>query len=1023
MLIANYISVWRHAVIVFIVFISSLSYQADAGGCFGRMHKLIGLDGSLLRGHISNIQQDRNGFIWLATWNGLIRYDSYNTHTFKPIQNSNGTIDSNRIYNIKVSSDGRLWCVSSDNRLFLFDTDTYTFANLTKSIPEISDKKVKALTPLKCGATWITFRDNSCIRLNDISPEKEATFFQKASDILPGATRITGISLAENGDEWILTDNGALNFSKKVSFTEGKYHYVESLYKTTYLISRNGVILQPESGRKLTAATQFNITVNYIRTDGFRIILATNKGIISIDTRDGKPTQHSLDDTSYLFKDSRHRIWGFCRNNAITMIEDISKSKSVKLSSMPSSNEETMKNPQLIFETADCDIIAKPVGGKLSLYDESSRQFREISFSGTSTESYEPTNIKKFIIDFNHNLWVLRSDGVECMSFHRQSYTLTHNPSRSETRALVYDSRGRLWTADRSGLVTCSEYTIHTKSPAYTIKESPSKEIWIGTKGDGIYILSPVNGHNKQAFSIEHLTRNGKNGHSIHSDTIYDIAFDRGRIWLGSYVNGLAECTKDSDGHYVCKTTRNQPPGMKIRTIVPDGRGNLLLGTADGLVTTNAGCSDSPEFHINKFRAEKWGMKGNDVMSINQCDGSYYICVFGSGISRIDSENLLSDSLHFTTYQLPLTADAEQIYSSITTDKAIWVLSGGIVTRFSPRTGAMTSYRFDGLPDDIFFSEATPAYNNGLITTGTATGTLSFSPSELSNGSIKASVKISGILYQNDMRVKPLNSPTSITLSPDHRSFALLLSAMTFDDRDLIHLRYRLKGFDDGWNYTHGARPTATYSNLPPGDYQLIIESERDDGQWLTQAYQPCIIVTPRASETIWFRLGIMVIITCLLISMAAAAIHYKRMRNAVQRKYSLLLTVDRLSNDIPHITKNESPDNKPEQQKFLEASIEFLNKNIDNPNLIVEDFARHLGMSRTAYYNRMKEVTGVSPIDFIRQMRIKRALKHLETDNLFISEVAYMVGYSDPKYFSRCFKAEMGMTPSQYLTNSKLQK
>ena len=72
--------------------------------------------------------------------------------------------------------------------------------------------------------------------------------------------------------------------------------------------------------------------------------------------------------------------------------------------------------------------------------------------------------------------------------------------------------------------------------------------------------------------------------------------------------------------------------------------------------------------------------------------------------------------------------------------------------------------------------------------------------------------------------------------------------------------------------------------------------------------------------------------------------------------------------------------------------------------------------MSRTAYYNKLKAITGLSPIDFIKQMRIKKALKLLEDPSLTVADIAYKTGFSDPKYFSKCFKAEMGMTPTQYV-------
>ena len=129
---------------------------------------------------------------------------------------------------------------------------------------------------------------------------------------------------------------------------------------------------------------------------------------------------------------------------------------------------------------------------------------------------------------------------------------------------------------------------------------------------------------------------------------------------------------------------------------------------------------------------------------------------------------------------------------------------------------------------------------------------------------------------------------------------------------------------------------------------------------------------------------------------------------------------MDELTADIK---REEKIALKEEEDKgFLEANIRYLEDNISKDGLTVENFARHLGMSRTAYYNRMKELTGLSPIEFIRQIRIKKALRLMDDGETSITEVAYKTGFNDPKYFSRCFKAEMGMSPTAYL-NEKGKK
>lgn len=299
----------------------------SAQTCLGYKHEFGRQAGEMARSHISNAQQDANGFMWFATWNGLIRYDGYTTHIFKPIQHSAGTIDSDRIYNIKTTTAGDIWCVSSDNRLFIFDTDRYIFTNLSQSIPQITDKKVKVLTPLKNGHTWVTFRDMSLLRLNDTVPSRATIFYPSPDSLVAGAGKITGISLTENGDEWLLTDNGAFNHTSQ-QFYRGNYRFVTSLHKTTYLISSDGTIIQPESG-KIFAPPHPGINVSYIRTDINKIILATDKGILSTDIHDGTVRHYSYNPSTYIFKDSRHRIWGFEAGRNVTLIPDLSSETSI----------------------------------------------------------------------------------------------------------------------------------------------------------------------------------------------------------------------------------------------------------------------------------------------------------------------------------------------------------------------------------------------------------------------------------------------------------------------------------------------------------------------------------------------------------------------------------------------------------------------------------------------------------------------------------------------------------------------
>lgn len=100
---------------------------------------------------------------------------------------------------------------------------------------------------------------------------------------------------------------------------------------------------------------------------------------------------------------------------------------------------------------------------------------------------------------------------------------------------------------------------------------------------------------------------------------------------------------------------------------------------------------------------------------------------------------------------------------------------------------------------------------------------------------------------------------------------------------------------------------------------------------------------------------------------------------------------------------------------QFIQTVNAFIEKNIDNSDFVVEDLAVELGMSRTVFFKKMKGLTGLSPIEYIRDRTLQHAAKLLQTGTYNVKEVSYMVGFSDTKYFTRCFKGKYGITPGEY--------
>ena len=105
----------------------------------------------------------------------------------------------------------------------------------------------------------------------------------------------------------------------------------------------------------------------------------------------------------------------------------------------------------------------------------------------------------------------------------------------------------------------------------------------------------------------------------------------------------------------------------------------------------------------------------------------------------------------------------------------------------------------------------------------------------------------------------------------------------------------------------------------------------------------------------------------------------------------------------------------KSQEDLFMQKLLKLMNDNIDNFDLNIDYLATELGMSRTVFFNKLKSLTGYSPVEFVREVRFERAAEYIRSTQLTVSEISYLVGIEDPRYFSRCFKQKFGLTPSEY--------
>ncbi len=118
---------------------------------------------------------------------------------------------------------------------------------------------------------------------------------------------------------------------------------------------------------------------------------------------------------------------------------------------------------------------------------------------------------------------------------------------------------------------------------------------------------------------------------------------------------------------------------------------------------------------------------------------------------------------------------------------------------------------------------------------------------------------------------------------------------------------------------------------------------------------------------------------------------------------------------------KPSEVDIESRDEKLIRKLVAIIENYIDDDLLSVEYLASEVGMSRASLYRKLQAITGETPVDFIKKIRLERAVQLLKQDTLYISEIAHMTGFNNQKYFSKCFKKEYGVSPTEYLKKEEV--
>jgi DNA-binding response OmpR family regulator len=263
------------------------------------------------------------------------------------------------------------------------------------------------------------------------------------------------------------------------------------------------------------------------------------------------------------------------------------------------------------------------------------------------------------------------------------------------------------------------------------------------------------------------------------------------------------------------------------------------------------------------------------------------------------------------------------------------------------------------------------------------------------------------IVTQNNAIVK--NKKHTVLLIEDNEDFLFYLK----DNLNEYYNVIEAADGKEGWQKTLSSHPHIVVSDIsmPGMDGIELCKKIKNDQR---TKHIPVVLLTALAGEEQQLR-GLETGAADYITKPFNFEILLRRIKNLLSQQESLKQTFIKQVEVKTTEIKLDSPD-----EKFVQEALAITEKNISNADFSVEELSRALLMSRVAVYKRLFALTGKTPIEFIRSVRLQRAAQLLQQSQMTIAEVAYETGFNNPKYFSKYFKAQYGMLPSAYQSSKK---
>jgi ligand-binding sensor domain-containing protein len=818
---------------IFLLFVFCSAAQVPSPLIFSRVTKKEGL--------VSNTTletvRDKQSFLWVATQNGLQRYDKNRFLTFRHIPGNANSLISNSINHLFIDSKERLWLLF-DKKVGIFSTTDFKFTEVKVAGPVNMVKKIAEVP----GGGLILFADSKQFVYDEAKRSFESSYPLPA---LPAGYTIGDMAVDPvTGMYWFTGKQGSLLYDPgKKQFSSKEQNQINS-----------GVLDNLGSVK--------NARYPFISKEGVWWMVSW------IPFVGPAPVLYSYDP----------------RKNELLSFEKIRAYKTT----------DTYYEIWNIFQQSNGTIWVYGMG-LLAYYNPDEKRFININSDPFQQNGIDYDFISDLYEDKEKNVWVCTNKGLYRFNTDAQVFRNITNKRLNDTTAyhnavssIVQTQSNEIWVSTwGTGIfsytnnlqpipnpITAADPIGKNLHASYMIQRR-NGEIWIGTHSGELKIYDPGTG--VYSAILPPLLR----GHII-TQLLEDHS---GSVWIGSTSGLLVKCEggnwKDTAHSY--KSIMSET--ADIMKLYEDKKNHLWICTAgNGLYKMDPGNgSIIKQYNVTTGK--------NDGLLVN---GASDIIQYSDSIFLVASEGLCILNERTNTFRYLVPADglpAEHITNLILDkQKRLWVALDGGLYRLNIDSKLYVSYgAADGITNDILQVSSATVLKDGRIAIGTPNDLLLFDPAKTIDSKEVPKVNITGFALGNSyLSVDSLQQLDEVRLSYDDTFIRIDLS--TLDFRDQYYMYYMLEDLDKTWKQV--SNNEIIYQHLPPGSYTLKLKSQNGEGVESKEITMFQIIVDPPFWKTWWFY---------SLIALVIAGLLYWLDNERIKRKTAILAMRNNIADDLHH--------------------------------------------------------------------------------------------------------------------------